>query len=505
MRSLKRIFISIFCLGCLSNFYFATEERLDGRRAKPMTIVHSQLVPTLDPHLQETFIGHSVLSNLFEKLVSFDADRELVPQLSVRWENPEPSVWQFELRQGVSFHDGRVLTVDDVVASLERARSHPKSGVANYLVSVREIKALDSKRILIRTLAPDPILLNKLAFVAVVPADAGAEIRIPIGTGPYKIREFRAHDRLCLTAFEDYWGGKAAESEVDILFRADAIERGRLLLEGEADLITDLPLEVLDEADNRDDLWVDSRVSQGTRFLMLNLGKPPFSDPRVREALDLALDREALAQDLMLNHARPAGQLVGPETTGYSSELLPTPRDLDRAKALLAEAGYPNGLEVSLPHGSGVSRLGSAVATQLSQAGFRCQTRPLPWPEFMDLLKREQPSMALFGFSNASNDAGVLFDAIVHSPSKGTGYGGLNFLGFSDLVLDRLIEASGHIMESAERQEVLEQISSRLAQQRAFLPLIWQLDLYGTRNDLVWDARQDGYVLAYEARIGRRI
>jgi len=505
MGSLRSVLISIFCLGFSCNSYFATEGGLGGHRAKPMTIVHSQLVPTLDPHLHETLIGHSVLSNLYEKLVSFDADSRLVPQLSVGWENPEPTVWQFELRQGVSFHDGRTLTVDDVVASLERARSHPQSGVANYLVSVREIEALDSKRILIRTLAPDPILLNKLAFIAVVPADAGVEIRSPVGTGPYRMREFKPHDRLCLSAFEGYWGGRAPESEVDILFRADAGERGRLLLEGEADLITDLPVEFLFEAEDRDDLWVDSRVSQGTRFLMLNINEPPFSDPRVREALDLALDRESLARDLMRNHARPAGQLVGPETTGYSSDLLPTRRDLARAKALLAEAGYPGGLEVSLPHGSGVSRLGDAIATQISQAGFRCRTRPLPWPELIDLMKREQPAMALFGFSNASNDAGVFFDAVVHSSSRDPGYGGLNFLGFSDLVLDRLIEASDHIMEPTERQAILRQISSRLAQQRAFLPLIWQLDLYGTRSDLVWDARQDGYVLAYEARFGRRI
>lgn len=262
---------------------------------------------------------------------------------------------------------------------------------------------------------------------------------------------------------------------------------------------------MLEEADERDDLWVYSRVSSGIRFLMVNAGKPPFSDHRVREALDLALDREALARDLMQNHARPAGQLVGPETTGYAPDLLPTRRDLTRARALLAEAGYAEGLDLSLPYGVGASRLGEAVAAQLSEAGFRFQTKPMPWPEYLELLKREQPSVALFGFSNASNDAGVLFDAMVHSRSEDRGYGGLNFLGFSDLALDRLIETSDGVMEPAKRHAILKQISSRLAESRAFLPLYWQLELYGTRSELVWEARKDGHVLAYEARFDRRI
>ena len=467
---------------------------------RPLRIVQAQRLPTLDPHFHATFVGHSVLGNIFDKLVGFDVEGEVVPMLASRWEKTAATIWRFELRRGVTFHDGRPLTTSDVVASLNRARSHPSSQVANYLVSVESVVALDEQRIEVRTRKLDQTLLNKLALIAIVPAGSKEEITRPIGTGPYRFESLVADDRLRLTVFDDYWRGAAVEPRVEFLFRPESLERGILLLNGDADLVVRLsPEDVEKIEDYRSDLWVESRLSLMIRFLMLNLEKPPLDDPRIREAIDLAVDRVAIAEQVLKGNAHPAGQLVGPQTPGYDARLVPTERNLHKARALLAEAGL-SAPKLTFDFGTSSRSVGEAVAAQLAEAGFEITTRVRDWPDFIASLQRGEPSLALLGWSNSANDAGILYDAVIHTRDKKRGFGRANFLRLSNPELDAEIEACSGLAGVPERLEALEKLASSVARERYLLPMLWPLDLYGIRRDLQFAPRRDAHVYAYEIR-----
>src|SRR4051794_5240375 len=174
------------------------------RPAAPLRILISSAPLSLDPHLQDEANTFAVLGNVYEGLTAFDGDMRLHPALAERWESPDDLTWRFHLRSGIHFHDGRPLEAADVVASLERARHHPRSQVAGYLVAVSGVKAVDAQTVDVVTTRPYALLLNKLAFVYIVPRDAPPDIQDVVGTGPYRVASRRANGTVDLEPFADY-------------------------------------------------------------------------------------------------------------------------------------------------------------------------------------------------------------------------------------------------------------------------------------------------------------
>ncbi|MCP4901722.1 MAG: hypothetical protein GY906_32565 [bacterium] len=246
----------------------------------------------LDPHLDISFINTSVLSDLYQKLVTFNPSGQLVAELSERWDNPDPRTWLFHIRTGVRFHDGRTLSAADVVASLRRAQSHPLSEKGAFMATVETIEAAGEDVVKLRTRSPDPTLLNKLASVPILPADSPETVKEPIGTGPYRYVGFDPGVRLRITAFKDYWGQQPAESDVEVFFVEDADARARMLIENKADLIGELPVGSVDQIEGDADLWVGSYLGSAVFYLAIDRTNPLFRDLRVRQAIDHALNRE---------------------------------------------------------------------------------------------------------------------------------------------------------------------------------------------------------------------
>ncbi|MCP4898785.1 MAG: hypothetical protein GY906_17580, partial [bacterium] len=179
-------------------------------RTRPLRIVHARDVPTLDPHLDLTYICTSVLGNLFDALVAFDADGVPAARLAQAWERPDDLTWRFTLRKGVRFHNNKGLTADDVVATLRRAKEHPLSKMAAFLAAVEKVEADGEHVVVVHTRSPDPTLLNKLVFVYIVPVDTPEKLDKPIGTGPYRLVDHEPGDRLRMAAFKRYWGQQPA-------------------------------------------------------------------------------------------------------------------------------------------------------------------------------------------------------------------------------------------------------------------------------------------------------
>ncbi len=476
----------------------ACGEPADESQRTPLKIAVHGDPSTLDPHLQSEVIAQWVLGNVYETLVAFDINMRLVPSLAERWENPDDLTVRFHLRDGVAFHDGRPLTTADVAASLDRARHHPRSRSSGALVAIEEVRVIDERTIELTTASHYPILLNKLAFHFIVPEGAPETIVQPIGTGPYRFAGFEPGHRAILEAHDGHWQGAPSEPRVEYHFVSDTSERLALLAAGDIDLIDEVEPGEVARLEETPGFRVLSRSGLVVTYLQMNPGIEPFSDVRVRRAIDFAFDREALVREVLHNHGRPVGQMVSPNIYGYNPRLETVSRDLDEARRLLSTAGYPGGLELTLEHREGHGSL-EPVRRQLAEIGIRLELVPLPWSEMYPRLQSGEVPFYLGGWVCTSGDASDLLDQKVHTYDPERGYGASNSNRYSNPELDRVIEQSG-TMRMEARREVLESALRVLAGEHVFIPLHTPYDLYAARESLEWAPRQDGMIYAFEMR-----
>jgi peptide/nickel transport system substrate-binding protein len=467
--------------------------------ARPLVIGLQTDPIGLDPHRHNDFHTFAVLSNVYEGLTAFDGQLRVGPGLAAGWENPNDTTWIFQLRPGARFHDGRPVAAEDVVFSLERARRLPGTDVASYLLAVKGVRAVDPHTVEITTERPAATLLEKLAFVAVLPRGSPPDIRQPVGTGPYRLAGWTPGRRLELTAFERHWRGAPAEKVVWLLPITDHAERMRRLAAGELDLAAGLAPEGATSLPARGGCRVAVQESLLVWHLEMRVDRPPFADRRVRQAVDLAVDRPALVERLLLGQGRPLGQMVTPNDVGFAPDLAPTRRDLPRARALLAAAGYPRGFEVDLDYREG-SRGAELVARQLAEAGIRARPVKRRWGELYPSMLAGQLTFHLGAVLAESGDASDVLDAMAHSRGTRSAYGEANASGYSDAGLDELIERSAVVLDPLKRREILQRCMRVLARDLPHVPLFAPFDLYGLREGVEWRPRLDATVLASEVR-----
>ncbi|MGE5232836.1 MAG: ABC transporter substrate-binding protein [Acidobacteriota bacterium] len=464
---------------------------------KPLRIALYNAPLTLDPHRRNELLTFAVLRNIYDGLTAFDAGAKVGPALAERWENPNDVTWVFHLRPGVRFHDGRPLTAADVVFSLERARHNPGSNVGSYLVAIDRIRAVDPRTVEITTAKPYPILLNKLAFVLIVPDGSPAEIREPVGTGPYRL--VRSTDNhLELEAFPGYWGAPPSIRRVEFVAVPSVEERVRLLLGGGVDIAQEPGVENVARIRNAPGCRILEEDSLGIIFLIVRKDRPPFDDIRVRQAINLALDRATLVKTALQGEGVPAGQMVGRNVFGYAPDI-PVPKpDLERARRLLAEAGHPNGLDVEIQFRPGRRAELEPVARQLAAVGVRLRLVERPWAELFPALVAGDVNFYFGGWFCLSADASDLFDATVHS--RTSLYGASNFNHYVNPQLDREIEESARTVDLLARRRQLEGCMHLLMDDLAFIPLYSPAVVFGARSDVAWQVRRDGLILAATIR-----
>jgi peptide/nickel transport system substrate-binding protein len=455
---------------------------------------------TLDPHLRNELLTFSVLRNIYEALTAFDAGTRIGPALAESWENPNELTWIFHLRRGVRFHDGRELTAKDVLFSFDRARNGPNSNVGSYLVVIERVRALDAHTLEITTARPYPILLNKLAFVFIVPAGAPAEIHQPVGTGPYRLAAYEPGRRLALRAFTSYWGGAPPLTRVEFLPIADLETRLSRLLAGKVDIAQEPGIANAERIRSAPGCRLIEQDSLGVTFLVVRRDRAPFADARVRRALDVALDRRALVAAALHGRGMPVGQMVGRNVFGYAPGLEPPAPDPAGARALLAAAGHPRGLDLEVRFRPGRGPEVEAVRRQLLPAGVRLRLVERPWGELFQRLLAGDVDFYFGAWFCLSGDASDFFDAMVHSRSTGSAYGASNFIRYANPRLDALIEQSATTLDLLARRAQLERCMRVLMDDLAFIPLYSASNLFATRADLDWQPRRDGLILANTIR-----
>ncbi len=449
---------------------------------------------SLDPHLEAEFLTAAVLANVFEGLTSLDGAMRVAPALAVSWDTPDPLTWRFRLRHGVSFHDGRPLRARDVAWSLERARHHPRSSVSHYLADVAELRVVEPDVVQIRTEASTSLLLNRLAFVAIVPEGSPAEIRSPIGTGPYRMAAEGFPESLTLRRSDAYWGKRPAEAVVRMLAVKGAARLRTLLLAGDLDISLSPAPEEADRMRSEACCRVVARPSVVVEVLQCRVDRPPFDDPRVRRAVHLALDRPAHVARVLKGWGEPASQLASPGTVGFAPSVGLPGRDLVEARRLLAAAGHPHGLAVTLDFRQ--DRRADELRRQLGEAGIDVTLRPSPWAEVLGRVRSGEAQLYYGAFTADTGDAADILDSTIHTPQADAGLGVDNHSGYSSPEVDRLLLAARTAPTLLDRRRALQRVMERVMEDLPMVPVAVPFDLYLVRREVRWTPRLDGRVLA---------
>ncbi|WP_203855175.1 ABC transporter substrate-binding protein [Plantactinospora mayteni] len=316
-----------------------------------LRVVLPQEPPTLEPcEASLTATGVVVRSNITEPLLERNPTTgTLEPRLATEWTQTQPTLWTFKLRSGVKFSDGSDFTSEDAVAAIERSANNTKlaCNVQGYVFGESgklTLAAPDASTVTVQTGQPDPLLPLRVSFVEMTKSDTSTteKVREPVGTGPYKIETWAAGQKLTLTSWDGYWGDKPAYAKAEYQWREEGTVRAAMVVNGEADLATNLGAD-----DGAGDTGVQYPNNE-TTALRFTTDQAPLNDIRVRQAIDMSIDRDGIVKSLFGGIGRPASQLIGPGVVGYNESLTPTAYDLAGAKALVDQA-RADGVKVDTP------------------------------------------------------------------------------------------------------------------------------------------------------------
>ena len=468
---------------------------------RAVRVAYQREMISLDPHSHEDSMTEAVLGAVYEGLVRFERGVGVQPALAERWTTPDDVTWRFWLRRGARFHDGRLVTVEDVLRSLEKARTDPASRVASYLAPVQSVVRIadDPYAFEIITRGPVPLMLPRLAEIMIVPWDMDPSR--PVGTGPLRWVDGDLTGPVHLERWSGYWGEPAPVDRVELLFVTETAEPRELVGDGRVDVLPSITEAELESWTIPEGWKVVHIESDATYLLALNLGIRPLGDLRVRQAIDLAIDRTALCREAFpAGSAVPARSLVPPAVFGYDAEALIPPPDPETARRLLRAAGVPSGTVLTLEHGGADPGVLAFLVDSLRAVGLDLEPVEL---EYRTLLERSDTGaspMVVFGWNFDYADSSGLLDAMVHSPDAEARLGLLNGTGFADDNVDRWIEEAAVAASNGERLQRLRQVLATVQEARPYLPLYHRSRMALARDGIVIDPRIDSMARPQEIR-----
>ncbi len=402
----------------------------DDAQGRELTVVLATEPVSLDPcDTQDAANAQILRANVLESLTRIDADSgEVVPLLAESWEGSEDNrTWTFSLKQGVTFHDGEVMDAEAVAASVERVLTTDigcGNGTTDQFPYEVTTRVVDESTLELTSSEPDGIFPLRMTYIDLAspatPVDAKTED--PIGTGPFVLGEVVQGQSITLEPYADYWGEAPEAAGVTYLYRTEPTVRASMITTGEADIA--VPIAAADAtADDRTREYSDNRVF----FLRTHTDKPPFDDPRVREAVHLAIDRETIVGALMERSGLPYDQMVAPTVNAYIDGFEGPSYDPEAASALLAEAaadGVPVDTTVELVTRPdmfpGSDEVMQSIAQNLQDAGFSIQFRSLDTEAWLQLLRKpfppeQVPNILAISHDNVSGDASFTYPKYVSS------------------------------------------------------------------------------------------
>ena len=434
-------------------------------------------VTSLDPHQGKETPAVEVTCQIFDTLVVVNPEtNEIEPQIAESWEQVDELTYVFKIRQGIKFHDGSDLTAEDVKFSLDRSIN---SAAVSYIVDLVDTVTVDDEyTVTVKTKAPYAPALRNLAipFAAIVPkavveADEAAFILNPVGSGPYQFVEWKQNDHVTLKAFDDYYAGKPATENLIMKVIPETSQRSIALETGEIDLAYDMAVNDVAKLKDSTELTVYEIPSLTCWYISMNMNKEPFNNPLVREALSYAIDRQLIIDTINAGSGQPADAIIAPGVFGYYSTGV-REYDPEKAKELLAEAGYPDGFETSLWVNDNQSRIEmcQAIQNMFQQIGVECAVEVLEFGSYISRTTNGEHDMAYFGWTTSSADADYSYYSLEHSTQQGAA-GNRSFI--ADPEVDALIEEARTNSDEATRTELYKELAIKLDEINNNIPVFY--------------------------------
>lgn len=478
---------------------------------------------TSDPSHLYPLAGEELSSNimyyhLYDPLVKRTADLSFVPGLAESWEPVDDTTWHFHLREGVSFHNGNAFTAEDVVYTINKARESIRPGLVANIASATVV---DELTVEIKTPEPYAVLPNDLAELLILDeeyteatGDEQMDLK-PMGTGPYMLEEWIKEERLVLTANDNYWAGAPNIKTVTFRPITNPATRTAALLTGEVDVIQDLAVRDVGRVEAESGFSVITRPSLLNVVLAMDMreqsptieGDNPMTDRRVREAIARAIDVDAINQIVMNGLATPSDQYVPASHIGYVDgmnfrEMYPV--DIDRAKELMAEAGYADGFTMTLDATNNRyvndAQIAQALASMLAKINIDLQLNIMPKSNFWGYIRvpTENSSFIMSGWDVPAGDAGSMYGALFYSRDTKEGYGQVNRGSYSNPEMDALLDQADATPSIEERDRLLQEATKLLLADIPMIPVHYEQDIYAVRDGVTLEPRVDKFLWAYE-------
>jgi peptide/nickel transport system substrate-binding protein len=474
---------------------------------------------SIDPHFTATGTHAEALKHIFDTLTWSGDGLEIQPRLAESWKAIDATTWEFKLRKGVKFHDGSDFTAEDVKFSIERIPvvSGPNP-TTPYVRRVKEIKILDPHTMQILTDGPAPVMPNDFIRLFIVSSKAAAGLtketaneafntgKAAVGTGPYKFVSWAPKGDLVMDRFDGYWGTKEPWTRHVRKEIPNDASRVAQLKAGQLDLITRVP------ASDVPTLKQDSKLTVQTidTIYVFNmemdmrdappagqitakdgaaLPKNPFLDIRVREAIDLSIDRKTLAEIAMEGLGLPANQMVTPSIFGFNKALPERKYDVAAAKKLLADAGYADGFQVQFAFTQdrlpGDKQVGTSIAQMLAAIGITAKANAQPAAVFFPARTRGEYSMSMSGWGTLTGEAHYTLSSLAHSNDKDKKMGAFNVLGYKNADMDKALQDAAVEMDEGKRRALLETANALVLKDRQRLPIVAVGSAWAMQKDKV--------------------
>jgi peptide/nickel transport system substrate-binding protein len=499
-------------------------------RSQSITVGLAADVTSIDPHFHVLGPNQNIAEHVFETLVAKDDRQRLRPGLAESWRALDDTTWEVKLRRGVKFHDGSDFTAEDVVFSLERPAGikNSPSSFTVYTKAIAGMQIVDPLTVRLKTASPYPLMPNDLSVVPMVSKKTAAGAltddfnagKAAIGTGPYRFVRWAKGDRIEFARNDGYWGAKAPWERATFRLLTNDSARVAALLSGEVQAIEAVPTADLAKLKSNSNLALHSSISYRLIYLHLDsnrdrspfvtdrAGKPlernPLRDVRVRRAISKAINRPLIVERVMEGAAVPTGQLMAEVFFGYSPRMKPEAYDLDGARKLLAEAGWPEGFGLTIhgPNDRYVNdeRVTQSLAGMLTRAGIQTTVVTMPSAVYFSRANRLEFSMMLVGWGADTGEASSPLKALLATYDRDKGMGTTNRGRYANAKMDAVLQQALATVDDAKRERLLQEATEIAIGDLGIIPLYHQVNIWATRRNIGYVPRTDERTYAFELK-----
>ena len=482
--------------------------------AQNLSIAFADPISSADPQLNNHAGDRSLALHFWDSIINSRDGGKLEPALASSWRALDDKTWEFKLRSDIKWQDGTPFTADDIVFSFQRARNVPGS-VASYTGALRTVEsttAKDPHTVIVRTNTPNPMLPLDISSIYIVSKHIGEKSRTEdynagramVGSGPYKFVSHTPGDRTVFERSPSYWGPKPAWDKVTYRFINNGAARTAALLAGDVDMIDKVAVTDVDKL--RKTPSVSVYTYPGLRVMLLqpshrpgandfitdNAGKPlaqnPLTDVRVRQALSLAINRKAIVDRILQGTVTEANQWMPKGTFGYNPEVKDIPYNVEQAKKLLAEAGFPQGFQLTI-HVPGdrypqAPETVQAIAQFWTRAGVKTQVQVVPWSVYSGRATKNEYAVSVIAWGNGTGEAGYgLLQTLATNDAK-RGRGANNWGRYSNESVDKALDAATVEFDAGRRAAMFRHSVKLVTDDVGHIPLFHYQNIWAAKKGL---------------------